>query len=172
MNASTSTLGALFQILIWMLNTFVVKSGLFYSCKPEIGFSFCLLNMLCHLQSYKWYISKNWFGNLSLFLQKVVVLLLKNLVLSVRTGFFLSWAPLQQVWLPLKCGCKVIPIPPRWTAQMVGCPKVVSVFPFPDNRGSIPGLMSVNHRVFGGYNLQGPEKFTSAFLSITFRCVR
>ena len=37
MNASTSTLGALFQILIWMLNTFVVKSGLFYSCKPEIG---------------------------------------------------------------------------------------------------------------------------------------
>ena len=55
---------------------------------------------------------------------------------------------------------------------MVGCPEVVSVFPFPDNRGSSPGLMSVYHRVFGGFNLQGTERFTSSFLSITFRCVR
>ena len=106
----------------------------------------------------------------------MVVLLLKKTVLSVRSGFFLSWAPVivglvtPEMWLYQEF--KGIPIPPRWAAQMVGCPKVVSVFPFPDNRGSIPGQMSVYHRVFGGYNLQGPERFTSAFLSITFRCVR
>ena len=100
----------------------------------------------------------------------MVVLLLKKPVLSVRSGFFLSWAPVivglvtPEMWLYQEF--KGIPIPPRWAAQMVGCPKVVSVFPFPDNRGGIPGLMSVDHRVFGGYNLQGPGKVHLSFSTL------
>ena len=52
------------------------------------------------------------------FLQKVVVLLLKKPVLSVRSGFFLSWAPVivglvtPEMWLYQEF--KGIPIPPRW----------------------------------------------------------
>ena len=51
------------------------------------------------------------------FLQKVVVLLLKKLVLSVRSGFFLSWAPVivglvtPEMWLYQEF--KGIPIPPK-----------------------------------------------------------